>query len=63
MLNFHPIELSADTPVELTFLKWIRPEIKFSSTDALREQIAKDVHQARRLFHLQSISEQSSTSG
>jgi riboflavin kinase/FMN adenylyltransferase len=54
MLNFHPIDLTADTPVELTFLKWIRPEIKFPSTDALREQIAKDVHKARRLFHLQS---------
>jgi riboflavin kinase / FMN adenylyltransferase len=51
MLNFHPIEVTADTPVELIFFEWIRPEIKFPSTDALREQIAKDVHKARRFFH------------
>ncbi len=51
MLNFHPIELTADTPMELMFLKWLRPEMKFASTDALREQIAKDVHKARRFFH------------
>ena len=50
MLNFHPIELTAETPVELAFLEWIRPEMKFPSTDALRDQIAKDVHKARRFF-------------
>jgi riboflavin kinase/FMN adenylyltransferase len=50
MLNFHPIEVTADTPMELIFLKWIRPEIKFPSTDSLRDQIAKDVHKARRFF-------------
>jgi riboflavin kinase/FMN adenylyltransferase len=52
MLNFHPIELQAETPVELMFLKWIRPEMKFPSVDDLRAQIAKDVHKARRFFHL-----------
>ena len=52
MLNFHPIELQADTPVELFFLKWIRPEMKFPSVDELRVQISKDVHKARRFFHL-----------
>lgn len=51
LLNFHPIELQADTPVELMFLKWVRPEMKFESVDALREQIARDVHKARRFFH------------
>lgn len=51
MLNFHPIELTAETPVETIFFEWIRPEIKFPSTDALRDQIAKDVHKARRFFH------------
>jgi riboflavin kinase/FMN adenylyltransferase len=51
LLNFHPIELTAETPVELIFLEWIRPEIKFPSTEALRDQIAKDVHKARRFFH------------
>jgi riboflavin kinase/FMN adenylyltransferase len=51
ILNFHPIELLPDTPLELSFLKRLRPEIKFPSVDALREQIAKDVHKARRYFH------------
>jgi len=52
LLNFHPIELLAQTELELIFLKRLRPEIKFPSVDALREQIAKDVHKARRYFHL-----------
>jgi riboflavin kinase / FMN adenylyltransferase len=51
MLNFHPIELTAETPVETIFFEWIRPEIKFPNTDALRDQIAKDVYKARRFFH------------
>jgi riboflavin kinase / FMN adenylyltransferase len=52
MLNFHPIELSAETPLELVFLEWLRPEIKFPSVDALREQIRKDVAKAQRFFRL-----------
>jgi len=52
LLNFHPIELLPETEVELAFLKRLRPEIKFPSVEALREQIAKDVHKARRYFRL-----------
>jgi len=52
LLNFHPIDVSADTPVELSFLKYLRPEMKWPDVDALRQQIAKDVHRARRYFHL-----------
>jgi len=52
LLNFHPIELTAETAIELSFLKRIRPEIKFESVEALREQIGRDVHRARRYFHL-----------
>jgi len=52
LLNFHPIELSPETEVELYFLQRLRDEIKFPSVEALREQIAKDVHKARRHFHL-----------
>ena len=52
LLNFHPIELLAQTELELVFLKRLRPEIKFPSVEALREQIAKDVHKARRYFRL-----------
>ena len=52
ILNFHPIELSAETPVELTFLKRLRDEIKFPSVDALKEQIGRDVRRAQRYFQL-----------
>jgi riboflavin kinase/FMN adenylyltransferase len=52
LLNFHPIDLLPDTELELIFLKRLRPEIKFPSVEALREQIAKDVHKARRYFGL-----------
>jgi riboflavin kinase / FMN adenylyltransferase len=51
LLNFHPISLTAQTEVELCFLRRLRDEQKFPSTDALREQIARDVHRARRYFH------------
>lgn len=54
LLNFHPIDLLPDTELELIFLKRLRPEIKFPSVEALREQIAKDVHKARRYFRLQA---------
>jgi len=52
LLNFHPIDLDADTEVELFFLQRVRDEIKFPSVEALREQIARDVKKARRYFHL-----------
>ncbi len=52
LLNFHPIELSPDTEVEIYFLQRLRDEIKFPSIEALREQIARDVRKARRYFHL-----------
>jgi len=52
LLNFHPIELSPDTEVEIHFLQRLRDEIKFPSVEALRAQIAKDVRKARRYIHL-----------
>jgi riboflavin kinase / FMN adenylyltransferase len=52
LLNFHPLELTPETEVEICFLERLRDEIKFPSVDALREQIAHDVKQARRYFHL-----------
>jgi len=51
-LNFHPIELTPETEVEIHFLERLRDEIKFPSIDALRDQIATDVKHARRYFHL-----------
>jgi riboflavin kinase/FMN adenylyltransferase len=52
LLNFHPIELTAQTEVEITFLKRIRDEIKFPSTEALKAQIGRDVQSALRYFKL-----------
>ena len=52
LLNFHPIEVTAETEVEISFRRWLRPEVKFPSVEALRDQIARDVHRARRYFHL-----------
>jgi riboflavin kinase/FMN adenylyltransferase len=56
LLNFHPLELTAETTIELVFLARIRDEIKFESVDALRTQIAKDVRKAQRYFRLISKS-------
>jgi riboflavin kinase / FMN adenylyltransferase len=52
LLNFHPLELTPETEVEICFLDRLRDEIKFPSVEALREQIARDVKKARRYFHL-----------
>lgn len=50
LLNFHPIELLAQTEVELIFFKRLRDERKFESVDALKEQIGRDVAKAQRFF-------------
>jgi riboflavin kinase/FMN adenylyltransferase len=52
LLNFHPLEISADTEVEVHFLDRLRDEIKFPSVDALREQIGRDVAKAERYLRL-----------
>jgi len=52
LLNFHPIELSAQTEVEIHFLDRLRDEIKFPSVEALKEQIGRDVAKAQRYFRL-----------
>jgi riboflavin kinase/FMN adenylyltransferase len=48
LLNFHPLELTAETEVELHFLDRLRDEIKFPSVEALREQIGRDVKKAQK---------------
>jgi riboflavin kinase/FMN adenylyltransferase len=52
LLNFHPVELTETTPLELTFLLHLRPEQRWPSPEALREQIMKDVARAQRYFRL-----------
>jgi len=52
LLRFHPIDLNEDTPIRLTFLKRLREEKKWPSTEALKEQIGKDVARAERYFAL-----------
>ncbi|HEU4634901.1 MAG TPA: riboflavin kinase, partial [Edaphobacter sp.] len=52
ILNFHPIDLSDQTAIHLSFLKRLRDEIRWPSPDALREQIGRDVRRAQRYFSL-----------
>jgi riboflavin kinase/FMN adenylyltransferase len=48
LLNFHPLELSAETEIELHFLDRLRDEIKFPSVQGLKEQIGRDVQKAEK---------------
>ena len=52
LLDFYPLEVTAQTEVEVSFLRWRRPEIKFPTVEALRAQIGKDVARAERYFRL-----------
>jgi len=54
LLNFHPLDLDEHTEVEISFLKWLRPEIKWPNVEALKAQIRKDVKKAKRFFALNS---------
>jgi riboflavin kinase / FMN adenylyltransferase len=48
LLNFHPLELTAETEVEVHFLDRLRDEVKFPNVDALKEQIGRDVGKAQK---------------
>ncbi len=52
LLNFHPITLTEQTPLTLTFLHRLRPEIRWPNPEALREQIGRDLAKAKRYFTL-----------
>lgn len=56
LLNFHPLELTPETEVEIHFLQRLRDEIKFPSVEALREQIGRDIKKAGRYFQLLKLS-------
>jgi riboflavin kinase/FMN adenylyltransferase len=52
ILNFEPVEMDEQTPLELEFLLRLRSEIKFPSPETLKAQIFKDVARAKRYFRL-----------
>jgi riboflavin kinase/FMN adenylyltransferase len=52
LFDFEPVALDETTPLEMTFLRQLRPERRFESPDALRIQIGRDVKQALRYFSL-----------
>jgi riboflavin kinase / FMN adenylyltransferase len=52
LLDFHPVELSEETPIEVCFLARVREERRFDSPEALKAQILRDVAYARRYFRL-----------
>jgi riboflavin kinase/FMN adenylyltransferase len=58
LLNFHPLELTAETEVELHFLDRLRDEIKFPSVEALKEQIGRDVKKAQTYLRRSSTRQQ-----
>jgi riboflavin kinase / FMN adenylyltransferase len=60
ILDFEPIELTAETQIELEFLMRLRGEREWPSPEALKAQILKDVARAKRYF---SRLKQSSASG
>ena len=52
ILNFEPVDLDGQTPLELEFLLRLRPEMEWPSPEALKEQIFNDVARAQRYFRL-----------
>ena len=52
LLDFHPLEISAETEIEISFLSRVRDEIKFNSVEDLRHQIQKDVAKTQHYFRL-----------
>ena len=54
ILDFEPIDLREETPLQLEFLLRLRPEMTWPSPEALKAQIFKDVARAKRYFRLAS---------
>ena len=52
LLDFHPLALTESTPLELSFLHFLRGERTWPSPDALKQQIGRDVAQTQRFFAL-----------
>jgi riboflavin kinase/FMN adenylyltransferase len=52
ILDFEPVDIDEQTPIDLEFLLRLRGEIEWPSPDALKAQIFKDVAKAKRYFRL-----------
>jgi len=52
ILDFEPMELEEQTPIQLEFLLRLRGEREWPSPEALKAQILKDVARAKRYFRL-----------
>jgi riboflavin kinase/FMN adenylyltransferase len=52
LLDFHPLELTPETEIEIVFFSRLRDEIKFASVEQLREQIGRDIGKAKHYFEL-----------
>ena len=52
ILDFEPVEMNEDTPIELEFLLRLRGEKTWPSPEALKAQIFKDVARGKRYFRL-----------
>jgi riboflavin kinase / FMN adenylyltransferase len=61
ILDFEPVDLTEDTPLELEFLLRLRPEIAWPSPDALKAQIMKDIGHAKRFHRLAAQMERRET--
>ena len=52
ILDFEPVDLTEETPLQLEFLFRLRPEMIWPSPEALKAQIFKDVARSKRYFRL-----------
>ena len=52
ILDFEPVALDENTPLELEFLLRLRGEMEWPTPEALKTQIFKDVARAKRYFRL-----------
>jgi riboflavin kinase/FMN adenylyltransferase len=52
ILDFEPMELGEETPIELEFLLRLRGEIQWPSPEMLMAQILRDIAAAKRYFRL-----------
>jgi riboflavin kinase / FMN adenylyltransferase len=55
LLNFRPIPMGEQTPLRLLFHRLLREERRWPSPEALKEQILRDVKQAKRYLHLMRV--------